>query len=259
VRATSNPAFRNLPRNGYGNNAGFNPQAGMPGYGGTGPVQAGRVERPMTIDDVVTKTAITLGVALVAGGLTIAFHAWALVLPGFLIGLVTSLILIFRRKPSAVLTLVYAGAEGVTLGGITGIVDRLYPGIAFQAVLGTFGVFAAMLIVYKTGAVRVTPRLTKWVIGAAAGALIVMLADVVLRLFGTNLGIRSGGGVAIVFSLIVIGIAAFMLLLDFEQADQMIRSGMPEQWAWHAAFGLMTTLVWLYLEILRLLSYLQRN
>jgi uncharacterized YccA/Bax inhibitor family protein len=259
VRATSNPAFRNLPRNSGGNYAGFNPQAGTVGYGGYGPADAGPVARPMTIDDVVTKTAMTLGLALVTGALTIAFHAWALVLPGFIVGLVVSLIIIFTRKPSAVLTLVYAGAEGVALGGITGIFDRFYPGIAFQAVLGTFGVFGAMLVVYKTGAVKVTPRLTKWVIGAAVGAFVVMLADMILRLFGTNLGIRSGGAMSIVFSLIVIGIAAFMLLLDFEQADQMIRAGAPAKWAWYVAFGLMTTLVWLYLEILRLLSYLQRN
>jgi uncharacterized YccA/Bax inhibitor family protein len=86
-----------------------------------------------------------------------------------------------------------------------------------------------------------------------------MLADLVLHLFSVNLGIRDGSPLSIVFSLLVIGIAAFNLLLDFEQADQMIRAGMPAKWAWYAAFGLMTTLVWLYLEILRLLSYLQRN
>ena len=145
------------------------------------------------------------------------------------------------------------------LGAITGLFNRIYPGIAFQAILGTFGVFIAMLIVYKTGVVRVTPRLTRWVIGATVGAVVVMFADLILHLFGANLGIRSGGTLSIVFSLLVIGIAAFNLLLDFEQADQMIRNGLPARWAWFAAFGLMVTLVWLYLEILRLLSYLQRN
>jgi uncharacterized YccA/Bax inhibitor family protein len=91
------------------------------------------------------------------------------------------------------------------------------------------------------------------------GAVVVMFADLILHLFGANLGIRSGSPLSIVFSLLVIGIAAFNLLLDFEQADQMIRNGLPARWAWFAAFGLMVTLVWLYLEILRLLSYLQRN
>ena len=254
MRATSNPAFRSLPRNGYGNYAGFSQQA-QPGVA----YQGAATERPMTIDDVVVKTAITLGFAIVTGALTVLFHAWALALPALLVGLVVSLIIIFRRTPNPVLVLTYAGAEGVLLGAITGLFDSVYPGIAFQAIIGTFGVFIAMLVVYRTGAVRVTPRLTKWIIGATVGALIVMLADLVVHLFGGTLGIRDGGPTAILFSLLVIGIAAFNLLLDFEQATQMIRGGYPARWAWYAAFGLMTTLVWLYLEILRLLSYLQRN
>jgi uncharacterized YccA/Bax inhibitor family protein len=262
VRTTSNPAFRNLPRSGYGNYPGFNQAqaAGAGQYAGDPYQQGGGLaQRPMTIDDVVVRTAITLGLAIVTGALTVLFHAWALVLPAFVIGLVVSLIVIFKRTPSAPLVLTYAAVEGVVLGGITGLFDAVYPGIAFQAIVGTFGVFAAMLIVYKTGAVRVTPRLTKWVIGATVGAVFVMLADLVVHLFGGNLGIRDGSPLSIVFSLLVIGIAAFNLLLDFEQADQMIRNGMPSRWAWYAAFGLMTTLVWLYLEILRLLSYLQRG
>jgi uncharacterized YccA/Bax inhibitor family protein len=255
VRTTSNPAFRNLPRSGYGNNATFNPQAAA----GYSPYQGGTAQRPMTIDDVVVRTATTLGLAIVTGALTVLFHAWALVLPAFLIGLVVSLVIIFKRTPNPALVLIYAGVEGIALGGITGVFDAIYPGIAFQAIVGTFGVFAAMLVVYKTGAVRVTPRLTKWIIGATVGAVFVMLADMVAHLFGADLGIRDGSPLSIVFSLLVIGIAAFNLLLDFEQADQMIRNGLPARWAWYAAFGLMTTLVWLYLEILRLLSYLQRS
>jgi uncharacterized YccA/Bax inhibitor family protein len=243
-----------LPRNGYGNYAGFNQAAQAAAY----PGQA-TADRPMTIDDVVVKTAVTVGLAIVTGALTVLFHAWALALPALVVGLVVSLIIIFRRTPNPALVLTYAAAEGVLLGAITGLFDSVYPGIAFQAIIGTFGVFIAMLVVYRTGAVRVTPRLTKWIIGATVGAAVVMLADLVVRLFGGTLGIRDGGPTAIVFSLIVIGIAAFNLLLDFEQATQMIRGGYPSRWAWYAAFGLMTTLVWLYLEILRLLSYLQRN
>ncbi|MBO0840858.1 MAG: Bax inhibitor-1/YccA family protein [Sciscionella sp.] len=216
-------------------------------------------DRPMTIDDVVTKTAITLGVALLAGALTVAFNAYALAIPGALIGLVLAMVIIFGRKPNPALVLTYAAAEGVFLGAITGVFEHIYPGVAFQAILGTFGVFAAMLVAYRTGAVRVTPRLTKWVIAATIGAVVVMLGDLIVHLFGGSLGIRDGGPTAIIFSLLVIGIAAFNLLLDFEQANQMISAGMPAKWAWYAAFGLTVTLVWLYLEILRLLSYLQRN
>lgn len=250
--ATRNPAFARLPRNGYGN-----PQ-GQPGGQPYGAFQAAG-DRPMTVDDVVVKTAVTLGLAIVTGALTILFHASVLAIPALLVGLVVSMIIIFKRKPNAPLVLTYAAAEGVLLGAITGLFESVYPGIAFQAIIGTFGVFAAMLVVYKTGAVRVTPRLTKWVIGATVGVVVVMLANLVISLFGVDLGIRSGGPLSIVFSLIVIGIAAFNLLLDFEQADRMIREGYPARWAWYAAFGLMTTLVWLYLEILRLLSYMQRN
>jgi uncharacterized YccA/Bax inhibitor family protein len=262
VRTTSNPAFRNLPRSGYYGNVGVNPQAAGAGaatYADRVPYSAGPVERPMTIDDVVTKTAVTLGLAVVTGALTVLFRAYALALPALIVALVVSLVVIFKRSPSAPLVLLYAAAEGVLLGAITGVFDHLYPGIAFQAILGTIGVFVAMLIVYRTGAIRVTPRLTKWVIGATVGAAVVMLADLVLRMFGADLGIRTGGPMAIMFSLIVIGIAAFNFLLDFDAADRMIRSGLPAKWAWYAAFGLMTTMVWLYLEILRLLSYLQRQ
>jgi uncharacterized YccA/Bax inhibitor family protein len=284
VRATSNPAFRNLPK-GTGNYVGFDPRAGQPGYGTygqpgfggfggqTGPggpvgpggygvayqQGGGAVGRPMTIDDVVTKTAITIGLALVTGAITVFTQAYWLALPALVIGLVLSMIIIFKRTPNPALVLTYAGVEGIVLGAITGVFDAVYPGIAFQAIAGTFGVFAAMLVVYKTGAIRVTPRLTKWIIGATFGVLIVILANFLVSLFGVDLGIRDGSPLSIVISVVIIGIAAFNLLLDFDQADRMIRAGMPARWAWYAAFGLTVTLVWLYLEILRLLSYLQRG
>jgi uncharacterized YccA/Bax inhibitor family protein len=124
-----------------------------------------------------------------------------------------------------------------------------------QALIGTFGVFAGMLVVYKTGAIRVTPKLTRWVLGALIGALVLMLANGIAYLFGGDLGLRSGGTTAILFSIVMIGIAAFMLLLDFDMADEAIRRGAPAKFAWYIAFGLLVTVVWLYIEILRLLSY----
>jgi uncharacterized YccA/Bax inhibitor family protein len=127
--------------------------------------------------------------------------------------------------------------------------------VATPALLGTFGVFIAMLVVYKTGAIRVTPKLTKWIIGATIGAAVMMLGNLVLGMFGVDSGLRDGGPLSIIFSLVVIGIAAFNFLLDFDSAEQMIRRGAPAKMAWYAAFGLMTTLVWLYLEVLRLASY----
>lgn len=269
MRSSSNPAFRNLPSGGYGGYAGFNapqgqPQAMMPGYGGhQAPPTAS--ERPMTVDDVVVKTAMTLGLAFLTGIITAALVLGGTVNPfppmiiGLLVGLVTSLIVIFKQTPNPALILTYSAAEGVFLGAITGVLESITDGIALQAILGTALVFVVMLVVYRTGAVKVTPRLTKWVIGALGGAVLLMIANLVLGLFGVNMGLRDGGTLAIIFSLVVIGIGAFMLLLDFDMADNMIRSGMPSKWAWYAAFGLMTTLVWLYLEILRLLTYLNSS
>ncbi|MQA11953.1 MAG: hypothetical protein GEU98_26125 [Pseudonocardiaceae bacterium] len=271
MRASSNPAFRNLPTGvNYGGYAGFNqgaPDGGQPTYGGYG-TAAGSADRPMTVDDVVVKTSITLGVAFLTGILTAIWAqgqmaagatgpVFGAMIGGMIVGLICALIVIFKKTPNPALILAYSAAEGVFLGAITGVFELLYPGIALQAILGTGIVFGVMLVVYRTGAVKVTPRLTKWVIGAAVGALMLMLANLLLGMFGVDMGLRSGGPLAIIFSLVVIGIAAFMLLLDFDRADQMIREQMPQKWAWFAAFGLMTTLVWLYLEILRLLSYLQ--
>jgi uncharacterized YccA/Bax inhibitor family protein len=267
VRSSSNPAFRNLPRGGYGGGyAGFNapqgaPQAGMPGYGGY-PAPPTSADRPMTVDDVVVKTAMTLGVAFLTGIITAVLVLSKQISPfppmivGLLVGLVASLIVIFKQTPNPVLILTYSAAEGVFLGAITGVFEMFAPGIAFQAILGTGLVFVVMLVVYRTGAVKVTPKLTKWIIGAAGGAVLLMLVNMIVGFFVPGgMGLRDGGGLAIIFSLVVIGIGAFMLLLDFDMADNMIRSGMSSKWAWYAAFGLMTTLVWLYLEILRLLSY----
>ncbi len=265
MRSTSNPAFRNLPSGGFGGGyAGFQtqPQGGSPGYGGyQAPPTTG--DRPMTVDDVVTKTAATIGLALVTGIITAmavlsgAISPYPPMIIGLLVGLVLSLVIIFKRTPNPALVLTYAAAEGVFLGAITGVFEALVPGIALQAIMGTTLVFITMLVVYKTGAIRVTPKLTKWIIGATVAAAGLMLINLLLSLFGVNMGLRDGGPMAIIFSIIVIGIAAFNFLLDFDMADQMIRSGMPSKWAWYAAFGLMVTLVWLYLEILRLLYYLQ--
>jgi uncharacterized YccA/Bax inhibitor family protein len=267
VRSSSNPAFRNLAGRGGVGYAGFgSPQAAMPQYGGSQapPTEA---DRPITVDDVVMKTGLTLGLALITGVITAVLVLSQQISPyppliiGFLVGLVVSLVVIFKQTPNPALILTYSAAEGVALGALTGVFES-FPatqGIGLQALLGTGLVFGVMLVVYRTGAVKVTPKLTKWIIGAAGGAVLLMLLNLVLGFFGVNMGIRSAGPLGIVFSLVVIGIAAFMLLLDFDQADQMIRQGMAAKWAWFAAFGLMTTLVWLYVEILRLLWMLNSS
>ncbi|GAA4612626.1 Bax inhibitor-1/YccA family protein [Saccharopolyspora hordei] len=263
MRTTSNPAFRNLPTTGgYANfNYGQGQAASPFGGASTAPPQT---SRPMTIDDVVTKTAITLALAVVTGTLTylVGPSAVALALPAAIVGLVISLVIMFTKKVRPALVIAYSAVEGVFLGGISYVFATWVgnSGIIMQAIAGTIGVFAAMLVVYKTGAVRVTPKLTKWIIGALAGVFVLMLVNLIASFFTAGgLGLREGGALGIGFSLLCIGIAAFSFLLDFDAADQAIRSGVDAKFAWYIAFGLMTTLVWLYLEILRLLSYFQRD
>ena len=234
------------------------------------------VSRPLTIDDVVTKTGITLAVLcavavvsyfLVAQNLGAghALHARRRVRR---VGLV--LIATFGRKQdSPAIVLSYAALEGLFLGAFSFVIANLYVSgasagtLISQAILGTVGVFIGMLVVYKTGAIRVTPKFTRMLVAAMFGVLVLMLGNLVLGMFGVGggegMGLRSGGPIAIIFSLVCIGIAAFSFLLDFDAADQMIRAGAPEKAAWGIALGLTVTLVWLYIEILQLLSYLQRD
>jgi len=255
VRTTSNPAFRNLPSANAGYATFDRYSGGMPG---SQPQDTrGRDDqRPMTIDDVVTRTGVTLAVLVVTGALTWASGLYGLALPAALVGFVLALVITFKKVVSPPLILAYAAVEGVFLGGISGIFNDKYDGIVIQAVVGTAAVFGGMLVVYKTGAIRVTPKLTRWIVGALIGVVGLMLVNLVAGFFTEGgLGLRSGGPIAIIFSLVCIGIAAFSFLLDFDAADQAIRGGVPAKYAWYIAFGLTVTLVWLYLEILRLLSY----
>ncbi|MDT7741041.1 MAG: hypothetical protein QOE59_119 [Actinomycetota bacterium] len=263
MRTSSNPAFRNLPTSPGGYARFGNAPAGLGGGfggvpGGPGPT-AGAADRPLTVDDVVQKTALNAVVAIAVGVLTAISGLYLLGIVGFIVGLVVALIIIFKQSTNPALVLTYSVAEGMALGALTGALEasgNQYAGIGFQAILGVVGVFIGMLVVYKTGAIRVTPRLTKMVIGAAIGVIVLMLANLVVGFFTDGgLGLRSGGPLAIIFSLVCIAIGAFMLLLDFDQADQAVKAGVPARFAWYLAFGFMTTLVWLYIEILRLLSY----
>jgi len=272
VRETSNPVFRSLPKQ-QGGYAQFG--SGVAGaatqYGHQtdqyAPYldQRAGVSRPLTIDDVVTKTGITLGVLSVAAVFSyfMVVANQALVLPFSLIGAFGGLALVMiatfaRKQDSPALVLSYAVLEGLFLGAFSFLLTNFSVSssnagsMIGEAVLGTIGVFFGMLVVYKTGAIRVTPKFTRMLVG-----------NLVLALFGVGhgegLGLRSGGPLAIIFSLVCICIAAFFFLVDFDAADQMIRAGAPEKAAWGIALGLTVTLVWLYTEILRLLSYIQND
>ena len=278
MRQSSNPVFRSLPKQqgGYaqfGNGAtqGYAPYQQAPYQ-----QEAGKVSRPLTIDDVVAKTGITL--AVLAFSAVISYFvvssnlalAGPLTMVGALGGLALVLIATFGRKqdnPGIVLS--YAVLEGMVLGSFSFIVANLTVkhanagALVTEAVLASFGVFFGMLVVYKTGAIRVTPKFQRMMVAGLFGVLALMIGDWVLSRFhvngGAGLGLRSGGLLAIVFSLVCIGIAAMSFLTDFDAADQMVRAGAPEKSAWGIALGLTVTMVWLYIEILRLLSYFQND
>ncbi len=220
--------------------------------------------RYMTMDDVVQKTGLSFLVTVLSAAVTWALLpqdlALGLALPAVLVAFVLGLVIAFKQIANPAATLAYGAIYGVALGAISEVFNDIYPGIVMQALIGTFGVFAGMLVVYKTGAIRVTPKLTRWIVGALFGVLALALVNLVAGLFvDGGLGLRDGGPLAILFSIVVIGVAAFTLLLDFDMADEAIRRGAPANFAWYIAFGLLVTVIWLYLEILRLLSYFQDN
>jgi uncharacterized YccA/Bax inhibitor family protein len=265
---SSNPAFRGFGGAGNGQQSapwGAQPQTqyGAPAqhdtYAAPSPYAA-TTTRYLTMDDVVAKTGLTFLVTVLAAAATWAMPgqaAWGLALPAVLVAFVLGLVIAFKQIANPAATLAYGALYGVALGAISEAFNDVYPGIVMQALIGTFGVFGGMLVVYKTGAIRVTPKLTKWVLAAGIGALVLMVVNALAAWIGggDGLGLRDGGPTAILFSLVVIGIAAFFLLLDFDQADEAIRRGAPAKFAWYIAFGLLVTVIWLYIEILRLLSY----
>lgn len=263
---SNNPAFRGLGGAGGGQQYaswGAAPQYGAPTqdpYAAPSPYAA-TTTRYMTMDDVVTKTGLSFLVTVLAAAVTWAMPgdaAWGLAIPAVLVAFVLGLVIAFKQIANPFATLAYGALYGVALGAISEAFNTVYDGIVMQAVIGTFGVFAGMLVVYKTGAIRVTPKLTRWIVGALIGVLALVVVNLVAGFFiEGGLGLRDGGPLAIVFSLVVIGVAAFSLLLDFDMADEAIRRGAPAKFAWYIAFGLLVTVIWLYLEILRLLSYLQ--
>lgn len=234
---------------------------------------AGASDRPMSVDDVVAKTSMTLGVIIVLAIVEyFLFSAGsALATPLFLVGMIGGFITVLissfgNMYGSAVVTLLYAAFEGLFVGGFSWMVANVTFGgvnagaLISQAILGTIGVFIGMLFVYKSGAIRVTPKFTRFMVGAMIGVLVLALGNLVFALISGGAGpLRDGGAISWIFSLVCIGLAAMSFLLDFDQADRMIRAGVPSKMAWGVAMGLAVTLVWLYTEILRVLSYLQND
>jgi uncharacterized YccA/Bax inhibitor family protein len=252
----------------YNQNQYGQPQAGYsqyPGYPQQAPV--GALEGRMTLDDVVTKTAVTIGVLVVAAALAWKFVPDTLYFPALiasgLIGFIVVMIVAFRRKVSPGLVLLYAGIEGIFIGMISKVFESYYSGIVVQAVIGTFAAAGVTLAAYKFFNVRVTPKFRRVVIIATIAFAVALLINFLLALFGVNLGLRDSGTgaislLAVVFSLIGATLAVLNLVLDFDYIEQGVAIGAPASESWRGAFGLTVTMVWLYIEILRLLSYLRR-
>ncbi|KTR40920.1 hypothetical protein A5N15_00550 [Rothia kristinae] len=216
--------------------------------------------RRATLNDVVAKTLSLLGLVIV--GAVVGWFVPGLGFLGGIVGLVVGLVVVFKRNVSPVLTMVYAVAEGLLLGAISGVFEAQYGGIVVNAVLATVVVFIGMLMLYAKAGVRLSQRMVA-ILGIGMIAYLVFLVgnfvfgmitgssmrDV--EIFGIPLGIPLG--------LIVVAMAAISLIADFQNIDEALRAGVPEKESWRLAFGLIVTLVWLYIEILRLFSYFMRS
>jgi len=218
----------------------------------------------MTLQGTVTKTGILL--ALVLAG---AAFAWSQVagnlqaaptfmIAGGLIGFILALVTIFKKTAAPYTSPVYALAEGVFLGALSLVFERFYPGIVPQAVGITFGTLLALLAAYSSGLIRATENFKLGVASATGAIFLVYLVSFILNLFGSGVPyIHGSGWIGIGFSLFVVVIAALNLVLDFDFIENGVERGAPKYMEWYAAFGLLVTLVWLYIEILRLLAKLR--
>ena len=216
----------------------------------------------MTIEGTVNKTAVCLIILFAAATWTwnLGAASGGLLLIGVIGGLVTALATVFRQTWAPHTAPAYAGFEGLALGGISAAFESRYPGIASQAVFLTFGTLGSLLVAYRSGWIRATENFKLGVFAATGGIAIVYLIGFVMSFFGASIPLIHGSGmVGIVFSLFVTAVAALNLVLDFDFIEQGAERGAPQYMEWYGAFGLLVTLIWLYLEILRLLSKLQER
>ena len=218
------------------------------------PIPAG--ER-LTMNDVLVKTAINLGLVVV--GAVVAWYVPVLMLLGLLGGLVLGLVNSFKQKVSPVLVMAYALMEGMMLGGLSAIVNLRYPGTAIQAVLATIVVAGVTLALFANGKIRTTPKLNKiFMIGALSYLGYGLVSMLTAGLFGFSLNSMSIGGIplGLPIALIAVAMATYSLLIDYTTTAEAVDAGLPQSESWRLAFGLTASLVWLYVEILRVLMYL---
>lgn len=226
----------------------------------------------MTIQGTVNKVALML--ALVVAG---AAYTWSkvfaavdtasgmsavggLIAVGGIGGFIVALITVFNKKRANITAPIYAILEGLFLGGISAYFESRMPGLVMRAVLLTFAVLFSLLFAYKTGIIKVTQKFRAGVIAATMGIAVAYLLSFILGMFGINMSFMHGGGtMGIIISVVIVVVAALNLVLDFDFIEQGSQAGLPKYFEWYGAFGLMVTLIWLYLEILRLLSLLSNR
>jgi uncharacterized YccA/Bax inhibitor family protein len=219
----------------------------------------------MTLNGTVNKTGFLLLLAIVPavwiwqqvyeGGAT-NVQGW--MIGGAIGGLIAAMVTIFKPTLAPFSAPVYAALEGLFLGGISAFFEMRYPGIVIQAIALTFGTLAVLLMAYRSGLIRATENFKLGIVAATGAVFMIYMATMVLGFFGVSIPYIHGSGViGILFSLVVVVIAALNLVLDFDFIERGVEQGAPKYMEWYGAFGLMVTLVWLYLEILRLLSKLQ--
>jgi uncharacterized YccA/Bax inhibitor family protein len=279
---SSNPVFRKA--DGFSGRSGSGmsyPAYGAPSpssydpYGTPGPAQT-RAEGPMTIDSVVQKTAITLAVTVLVAAATWVLtpdlgapgvdpsSLYLLAMVGAFGGFALSMVNSFKRVVSPALVLAYAAVEGLFVGAFSKVVESVFGdpsstsgGIVVGAVLGTVAAVAGTLAAYKFFDIQVTPRFRKWVTAAMLGFVAVSLLDVVLGLFHASFGFNGFGPMGLLSSVVGLGLGVFMLILDFDFVERGIAAGLPERESWRAAFGLTVTIIWIYIELLRILAILR--
>jgi uncharacterized YccA/Bax inhibitor family protein len=223
---------------------------------------------PMTLTGTINKTGVLLicAVATAAWVWNRFFHAPSsdtvlpLVAVGGIGGFIVAMVTVFKKEWSPITAPIYALLEGLALGGISALFELRYSGIAIEAVGLTFGTLLVLLMAYRSGLIRVTQKFKLGVVAATGGIAVFYLAEFVLGFFGVRFAAINGSGLlGIGFSVVVVGVAALNLVLDFDSIESGINAGAPKYMEWYGAFALMVTLVWLYLEILRLLTKLNNR
>jgi len=214
----------------------------------------------MTIDGTINKTTISLMILLFCAYYTYSTANTAFIMFGFIGGFITALVTIFKKNLSPYSVPIYAVFQGLALGGISAIYNHMYTGIVQQAIFLTFGIFSALLFAYKTKIIQPTENFKLGIFAATGGIAIVYFISFIMSFFGGGLSImnpQNSSLISIGFSLFVVIIAALNLVLDFDFIEEAAENNVPKYMEWYASFGLLVTLIWLYLEILRLLAKLQ--